>query len=307
MVKGTEKVEEFIAVSEAARLDRFLSEREKDLTRSRIHSLIREGMVRLNDGLARPSQRVHAGDRIVLRLPPDRKPDIVPQDMPLDLVYQDSEFVVIDKPAGLSVHPGPGHPDGTLVNALLARCPDIQGIGGVTRPGIVHRLDKDTSGLLVVAKTERSHHDLSEQIRSRQVLKGYLALAVGSPPDEEGVVDAPIARDPRHRKRMAVVLGGRDSRTRYRVLERYKGHSLLELVLETGRTHQIRVHMAYLGCAIYGDEVYGRRSGELGRHFLHASVLGFRHPVTGEPMTFRAELPPELKRALSTLGTDTQA
>ena len=306
MKNGRERVEKFVAAADAARLDRFLSERKKNLTRSRIHSLIREGMVSLNDGLARPSQRVHAGDRILLRVPPDREPDIVPQDMPLDVVYQDAEFVVIDKPAGLSVHPGPGHPDGTLVNALLARCPDIQGIGGVTRPGIVHRLDKDTSGLLVVAKTERAHQDLSEQIRSRQVFKGYLALSVGSPPHEEGLVDAPIARDPRHRKRMAVVLGGRESRTRYRLLGKYGAHSLLELVLETGRTHQIRVHLAYLGCPLYGDEVYGRRSAELGRHFLHASVLGFHHPSTGEPMTFRSELPSELRRVLSTPGTDTE-
>ena len=306
MKNGTERVEKFVAASDAGRLDRFLSEREKDLTRSRIHSLIREGMVSLNDGLARPSQRVHAGDRILLRVPSDREADIVPQDLPLEVVYQDSEFVVIDKPAGLSVHPGPGHPDGTLVNALLARCPDIQGIGGVTRPGIVHRLDKDTSGLLVVAKTERAHHDLSEQIRLRQVFKGYHALAVGIPPQSEGLIDAPIARDPRHRKRMAVVLGGRESRTRYRVLEPFDGHSLLELSLETGRTHQIRVHLAYLGCPLFGDEVYGRRSSELGRHFLHASVLGFRHPVTAESMTFCSELPPELRQVLSTPGVVTE-
>ena len=295
------RVREYVARSDNARLDQFLSEREKELTRSRIHSLISEGWVNVNGGQGRPAQRVKAGDRVVMTIPPVREYDVSPQSIPLNVVYQDSEIVVVDKPAGLSVHPGPGHPDGTLVNALLARCPDIQGIGGVHRPGIVHRLDKDTSGLMVVAKTERAHHSLSEQIKERAVHKGYLALTVGIPPQDEGTIEVPIARDPRHRQRMAVVLGGRESRTGYRVVEELGNHALLELLLETGRTHQIRVHLAYLGYPLLGDEVYGRRSPDLARHFLHANALGFRHPRSGEAVFYRSELPGELHAILESL------
>ena len=295
------RVKEFIASGNSDRLDRFLSQREKGQTRSRIHSLINDGWVNLNGKTARPAQRVRAGDRVVLRIPPVSDYDVSPQSIPVNLVYQDSEIVVVDKPAGLSVHPGPGHPDGTLVNALLARCPDIQGIGGVHRPGIVHRLDKDTSGLMVVAKTERAHHGISDQIKERRVHKGYLALTVGAPPQGEGVIDLPIARDPRRRQRMAVVLNGRESRTHYRVMEELGGHALLHLVLETGRTHQIRVHLAHLGYPLYGDPVYGRRSPHLPRHFLHANALGFIHPRSGQKVTFESDLPGELEEVLDLL------
>ena len=297
----TPATQRFTAAAEAARLDRFLAERETGLTRSRLQALIAEGMVSLNGQPARPSQRVRPGDQVVLTVPPARDPELVPQPMPLQVAYQDEEVIVVDKPAGLSVHPGPGHPDGTLVNALLARCPDIQGIGGVARPGIVHRLDKDTSGLMVVAKTELAHHVLSAQIKDRQVRKGYLALAVGAVQPAAGEIDAPIGRDPRHRKRMAVVVGGREAHTRYRVVEEFPGYSLLELDLETGRTHQIRVHLAYLGCPLFGDGVYGRPSPALGRHFLHASRLAFRHPVSGQWLDLRSSLPPELQGALEEL------
>lgn len=296
-----ERLREFTAPRDASRLDRFLPEIAKDLSRNRVHSLIAEGHVTINGSLARPSQRVRAGDRVSLHVPPVRDVDLAPQDIPLDIVYQDQHLVVLDKPAGLSVHPGPGHPDGTLVNALLALCPDIKGIGGEHRPGIVHRLDKDTSGLMVVAKTEAAHRGLSQQIKNRQVRKGYLALTEGAPPLEEGVIDAPIARDPRHRKRMAVVAGGRESVTRYRVVETIAGHALVELILETGRTHQIRVHLAYLGYPIIGDGIYGRGHPELSRHFLHASNLAFSHPVKGLQMDFRSELPPELQLVIDGL------
>lgn len=295
------RISELVAAGDSPRLDRFLAERERELTRSRIHSLISDGWVTLNGQVARPAQRVKAGDRVVLTVPPVRESDLIPQEIPLEVIYQDSDIVVIDKPAGLSVHPGPGHPDGTLVNALLARCPDIQGVGGVQRPGLVHRLDKDTSGLIVVAKTEKAHQDISGQIKERQVHKGYLALTVGVPPQDSGTVDAPIGRDPRHRQRMAVVLGGRESRTHYRVVQELDGHALLALVLETGRTHQIRVHLAYLGYPILGDEVYGRRSSILPRQFLHADSLEFRHPQTGEHMSFRSDLPRDLKEAMESL------
>ena len=295
------RVSEYIANRDSPRLDRFLSDWVEGLTRSRIHSLINEGWVEVNGALGKPSQRIRTGDRVVMTIPPIREYDVSPQSIPINVVYQDSEIVVVDKPAGLSVHPGPGHPDGTLVNALLARCPDIQGIGGVHRPGIVHRLDKDTSGLMVVAKTERAHRGLSAQIKERKVHKGYLALTVGVPSQEEGIIDAPIARDPRHRQRMAVVLGGRGSRTRYRVVEELGDYALLELALETGRTHQIRVHLAYLGYPILGDQVYGRRRPDLDRHFLHANALAFQHPRSGEELSCKSELPGELQAVLESL------
>jgi len=295
------RVREFIANRDSLRLDRFLSDRDKGLTRSRIHSLIIDGWVDVNGTLGKPSQKIRTGDRVVMTIPPVREYNVSPQSIPVHLVYQDSEVVVVDKPAGLSVHPGPGHPDGTLVNALLARCPDIQGIGGVHRPGIVHRLDKDTSGLMVVAKTERAHRGLSAQIKERTVHKGYLALTVGVPPRDEGTINAPIARDPRHRQRMAVVLDGRESLTRYRVVEELGDHALLELVLETGRTHQIRVHLAYLGYPLLGDQVYGRRHPDLERHFLHANALAFRHPRSGEEISCSSSLPEELRAVLESL------
>ena len=301
MTAAREKIREFTAGQASERLDRFLADRNTGLSRSRLHSLIAEGMVTLNGAAGRPSQRVRAGDRVRLIVPAPRVADVSPQPIPLTVVYQDAELIVVDKPAGLSVHPGPGHPDGTLVNALLALCPDIQGVGGVIRPGIVHRLDKDTSGLMVVAKTEAVHRNLSEQIKARKVDKGYLALAIGVPDPPQGRIDAPISRDPRHRKRMGVVLGGRDSRTAYSVLERIAGYSLLELDLETGRTHQIRVHLAYLGHPLLGDGVYGKRSPLLERHFLHAHRLGFQHPLSGETLELKSELPPDLAQVVEEL------
>ncbi|MCH8831947.1 MAG: RluA family pseudouridine synthase [Chloroflexi bacterium] len=283
------------------RLDQFLALQDTQLTRAQLHRLIVQGQVLLNGRSAKPAQKVRSGDLVSLTIPPPRVTDVVPQWMPLTLVYQDSDIVVIDKPAGLSVHPGPGHPDQTLVNGLLARCPDIQGVGGAIRPGIVHRLDKDTSGLMMVAKNHHAHQELSNQIKDRRVTKGYMALTTGVVSPDAGIIDQPIARDPRHRKRMAVVAGGRESRTRYRVVENPSGYSLLELVLETGRTHQIRVHLAHLGHPLLGDGVYGKASPILDRHFLHAYLLGFQHPRTGEALEFRAELPPDLAGVLDDL------
>jgi 23S rRNA pseudouridine1911/1915/1917 synthase len=303
---------QFTAAQGGLRLDQFLAAQGLELTRSQVQRLIEEGQVQLNGQPARSSQRIKPGDRITLTVPPPRTLDLVAQAMPLTVVYQDAELLVVDKPAGLAVHPGPGHPDRTLVNALLALCPDLPGVGGAVRPGIVHRLDKDTSGLMVVAKTHRAHLALSAQIKDRQVVKGYLALAVGVPEPPQGVVDAPIARDPRRRQRMAVVLGGREARTRYRVVERLGGHSpagerhsLLEVYLESGRTHQIRVHLAYLGHPLLGDAVYGKSpSAEgLARQFLHAFHLAFTHPVTGQALDFRAPLPADLQGVLEQLGS----
>ena len=287
-----------------ARLDAWLAGQtslaETGLSRSRLQALAAEGLITVNGSPARPAQRVRPQDVIVVSVPPPTAlGDLLPQDIPLSVVSR-------GYPPGrggqarweMPVHPGPGHPGGTLVNALLARCPDIRGIGGELRPGIVHRLDRDTSGLLVVAKTQLAHQRLTEQLKDRAMLKEYVAVAVGLVTPESGVIDAPIARDPRHRQRMAVDAGGRPARTAYTTVEELPGHTLLQLRLETGRTHQIRVHLAYQGYPILGDAVYGKASPLLGRQFLHAARLGFRHPATGEWSEHRAALPDDLARVL---------
>ena len=300
MTTGTALHEFRVAVDES-RLDQYLAGQDTGLTRSQLQKLISEGQVLVNGSVAKPSNKVRAGDQIKLTVPPPRPTQLVAQDIPVTVVYQDENLVVIDKPAGLAVHPGPGHPDQTLVNALLAMCPDIQGIGGEIRPGIVHRLDKDTSGLMMVAKTHQAHIELSAQIKARQVTKGYLALVEGAPAPLQGKVDAPVGRHPRRRTRMAVVVGGKEARTSYKVREQFQGHSLLELYLETGRTHQIRVHMAHIGHPLVGDTVYGKASPLVERHFLHAFHLGFKHPVTGEPLEFQTGLPADLTPAVDAL------
>ena len=294
-----------VAVGES-RLDQYLAGLDTGLTRSRLQRLIADGQVLVNGGPAKPSQRVRAGDRVTLSVPPPRPSGLVAQDIPVTVVYQDQDLVVIDKPAGLAVHPGPGHPDRTLVNALLAMCPDIQGIGGEIRPGIVHRLDKDTSGLMMVAKTHQAHNNLSDQIKARQVTKGYLALVEGVPAPSQGKVDAPVGRHPRRRTRMAVVVGGKEARTSYKLREKFQdhglpGYSLIELYLETGRTHQIRVHLAHIGHPLVGDTTYGHASTLVGRHFLHAFHLAFKHPVNGEPLEFKTGLPSDLTPAIDAL------
>ena len=297
---------EFVAAKGGPRLDAWLAGQPKlasdGLSRSRLQALATDGNVTVNGEAARPSQRIRHGDVIIVSVPPARSPaDLTPQDIPLSIIYEDSHLVVVDKPSGLPVHPGPGHPDGTLVNALLAHCPDIRGIGGELRPGIVHRLDRDTSGLLVIAKSQTVHQNLTEQMQRREMLKEYLAVAVGLVTPESGTVDAPIGRDPRHRQRMAVSVGGRDARTYYETLAELPGHTLLKLRLETGRTHQIRVHLAYLGYPILGDEVYGKAGGLLRRQFLHAARLGFCHPVSGDWSEHQSELPEELQDVLQQL------
>jgi len=292
---------EFRVAEDEPRLDQYLAGQNTGLNRSQLRRLIVEGQVLVNGGPAKPSSKVRTGDLVSLSVPPPRESSLVAQDIPVTVVYQDENLVVIDKPAGLAVHPGPGHPDQTLVNALLAMCPDIQGIGGEIRPGIVHRLDKDTSGLMMVAKTHQAHIDLSAQIKARHVTKGYLALVEGAPNPPEGKVDAPVGRHPRRRTRMAVVVGGKEARTGYKVREQFKGHSLLELYLETGRTHQIRVHMAHIGHPLVGDTTYGKASPLVERHFLHAFHLGFKHPVTGESLEFQTGLPADLAPAVDAL------
>ena len=292
---------EFKSGEDGGRLDQYLARADLGLTRSRLRQLIDDESVLVNGAAVKPAHRLRPGDTVSVSIPAPRPSGVVPQDMPIAVVYQDAQLVVIDKPAGLSVHPGPGHPDRTLVNGLLALCPDIQGIGGEIRPGIVHRLDKDTSGLMIAAKTQSAHNRLSQQIKDREVCKGYLALVEGTPSPESGLIDVPIGRDPRRRTRMAVVPEGRESRTGYTVIEHAVAHSLLELQLHTGRTHQARVHLAWLGHPILGDAVYGSRSPLLARHFLHAHSLSFAHPSSDEPLQFLSPLPADLQDTLESV------
>ena len=283
------------------RLDTFLAARCDDLSRSRLQALISSGHVTVDGREVRPSRVLKAGDLVSLVVPEPEPSHIVPVEIPLDVVYEDRHLLVVDKPAGMAVHPAPGHRDDTLANAVLAYCPDLEGVGGELRPGIVHRLDKDTSGLLVVAKNDVAHAGLSEQFKDRSVTKGYIALVHGHPRQPKAIVDAPIGRHPKHRKRMGVVDSGRASRTAYSVETKYAGFALLDVRPETGRTHQIRVHMASIGHPLAGDSVYGRSHPRLDRHFLHAGLLGFTHPATGERIELRSELHADLRVFLETL------
>jgi 23S rRNA pseudouridine1911/1915/1917 synthase len=291
-----------IADRAGERLDTFVARRLSELSRSRAGKLIDQGLITVGGRQGKPSEKVAAGATIEVVIPAPEPTGLVAEAIPLTIVYQDNDIIVVDKPAGLTVHPAPGHPSGTLVNALLAACPDLRGISGTLRPGIVHRLDKDTSGLLVVAKNDRAMRALQRQMKEREVHKTYLALVEGVPSPREGMIEAPIGRNPKNRKKMAVVAGGRESTTRYRVREVVGGeHALLEVELVTGRTHQIRVHMAALGHPVVGDAVYGRRSDVIGRQFLHAWKLGFGMPLGGRQVEFESPLPADLREALEAL------
>jgi 23S rRNA pseudouridine1911/1915/1917 synthase len=260
----------------------------------------------LNDAPARAAQKVREGDVLRAEPPEPVQSHLVPQDLPLSILYEDADVVVVDKPAGMVVHPAPGHPDGTLVNALLHHCGDLAGVGGVLRPGVVHRLDRGTSGVMLAAKHDAAHRTLAEQYRDHSIERVYRALVRGTPAADTGVVDRPIGRHRRDRKRMSVATAsGREARTRWSVQRRFpaSGISWLEIRPETGRTHQIRVHLASVGLPLVGDPVYGRhhRSPLLERPGLHAAVLGFQHPTSGEPMRFDAGLPRDLTAALDAL------
>jgi len=300
------------------RLDVFVARRCSGLSRSLVQRLIREGHVTVGDppSAGRAGQRLEQGDRVLVRMPSEEPEALRPEPIPLTILYEDADLLVVDKPAGLTVHPAAGLPAGqagvrrgTLAAALLAYRPELAGVGGPERPGIVHRLDRDTSGLLVVAKSEAARAALTRQWKERQVEKGYLALVCGRLEPPQGVIDAPIGRDQRHRQRMAVVEGGREARTAYRV-RRYlpagptgqEAYSLVEVTPSTGRTHQIRVHFAALGHPLVGDRVYGRPSSILRRQFLHADRLAFRHPVDGQPLEFESPLPEDLRQALERLA-----
>ncbi len=285
------------------RLDKYISQSHEEFSRSYIQKLIEEGYVTVNGQGTKPSLRLKSGDVIVINLPPPSpSPTLAPESIPLSLVYENRDILVIDKPAGITVYPAPGHPCHTLINAILAHCPEISAIDDSLRPGIVHRLDKDTSGLMVVAKNKAAQLDLSAQLKKRQMMKRYLILVRGHPTPEEGTIEAPIGRHPKNRQRMAVVPGGREARTLYRVVRYLDGYTLVEVTLATGRTHQIRVHFSAIGYPVAGDTVYGVRLPYLGRQFVHACFLGLRLPKTGEYMEFRSELPADLKQVLERLS-----
>jgi 23S rRNA pseudouridine1911/1915/1917 synthase len=299
---------ELFADRDGERLDAFLARRcGHELSRSSAHRLIAGGLVTVNGAPSKPSHRLARGDDVVVLLPPPEVMALEAEAIPLRIVYQDEDVIVVDKPPGLTVHPAAGHPRGTLVNALLTVCPELANIKGTLRPGIVHRLDKDTSGLLVVAKNEAAQASLAGQLKEREVYKVYLALVRGRVEPPQGVIDAPIARHPRRRQRMAVVEGGRAAQTRYRVREFLHdddgaAYSLVEVEPLTGRTHQIRVHFASIGHPVVGDRLYGKASPLVGRQFLHAWRLGFRLPASGRYQEFESPLPGDLAGALRALG-----
>jgi 23S rRNA pseudouridine1911/1915/1917 synthase len=291
------------------RLDTFVARRCPDLSRSAVQRLVREGRVTIGGRPARAGHRLERGDRVLVEAPVPEDDALAPEPAPLNIIYEDDDLLVVDKPAGMVVHPAVGAPRGTLAAALLAYRPELAGVGGAERPGIVHRLDRDTSGLLVVAKNEAARVALARQWKDRQVEKGYVALVHGWLEPPEGIIDAPIGRDARHRQRMAVVEGGRAARTEYRVRRPLVAgpdgtgrYSLVEVRPLTGRTHQIRVHLAAVGHPVVGDRVYGRPSPLVARHFLHAHRLGFRHPVDGRPLEFESHLPKDLLQALAGLA-----
>ncbi len=295
------QVREFTAEESGPRLDRFLADLCEDLSRSRIKRLIADGGARVDGRPSDAGYRLKPGQRVELSVPEPVPTHMLAQDLPLDIVFEDEWLIVVDKPAGMPVHPGPGHPHSTLVNAVLGLRPQVSEVGGVLRPGLVHRLDKDSSGLLVLAKTDAAHAALSRQIKARQFAKEYLALVHGALSPAAAVIDAPIGRDPANRKRMAVVDAGRSALTTYSTLSSYSKHTLARVTPETGRTHQIRVHFASIGHPLVGDGLYGRADPELPRHFLHASRIGFGHPISDKPLDLSSALPDELQAYLDAL------
>lgn len=290
----------FIAQISGLRLDKVASEQSR-LSRARIQNLIKEGHVTVNGERAKPGYKLQEGDRVDIVVPPPTPADLAPEPIPLAIVYQDDDLIVVDKPPGLTVHPAPGHPSHTLVNAILAHCPDLPGIGVSSRPGIIHRLDKDTSGLIIVAKNDAAQTSLAAQMKARTIIKRYLVLVKGKLTPERGAIEGPVGRDPRNRQRMAVVSTGRPSRTSYRVLQQWDKFTLVEATLETGRTHQIRVHFAAIGFPVMGDATYGFKNPDLKRQFVHACYVKFRHPRTGEWLELDSPLPDDLKKALEKL------
>ncbi len=303
----SDRIEKFQYEGEKAeRLDKVLVSHFPEFSRARLQGLIEDGFVLVENARAKKSgQMIEAGMEVEVHIPPPVPSGLIPEEIPLDVVFENDDLLVVNKPAGMVVHPAAGHASGTLVNAVLGYDPDIEGIGGEERPGLVHRLDKETSGLIVLAKNDQAHNWLQDQFRVRKVEKTYLALVDGKPPTPTGRVEAAIGRDPSHRKRMAIVPSGkgREAISEYKTAESFKGYTLLEFHPLTGRTHQIRLHCAFLKCPIVGDEIYGRKNPglKLGRHFLHAYRLKIILPGEKQPRVFEAELPEELKNVLELL------
>ncbi len=288
------------------RLDKFLAQELEDLSRSYIQKLISDGRITV-DGFPvyKKAEMVFPGMEIEVEIPPPEEPDLQPENIPLDVIFENDDCIAVNKPAGMVVHPALGHPTGTLVQAVLGYAPEIDGVGGVKRPGLVHRLDQDTSGVILLAKNDHAHHYLQEQFRDREVEKNYLALVDGRPPTPTGRVEVAVGRDPRYRQRMAAVQdsAGKLAVSEFFTEEEFPRHTLLRVTILTGRTHQIRVHLAFLNCPVVGDTVYGRNKPtlDLNRQFLHAQRLSITLPGEQEKRTFEAPLPPELEAVLTEL------
>ena len=286
------------AMDAGTRLDVWLAQSLDGVTRSAVSRLLEQGAVTVNGETAPKNLRLRGAERVEVTLPDPQPLDAAPQNIPLDVVYEDSDVIVVNKPVGMVVHPAPGHPDGTLVNALLYHCGgSLSGINGALRPGIVHRIDRDTTGLIIAAKNDTAHQKLAEQLQSHTLSRIYRCLIVGNPRDDAGTIDAPIGRSTRNRKKMAVMPGGRPAVTHWKMMERLRACADVECRLETGRTHQIRVHMAYIGHPVLGDPVYGTPAPDLTGQCLHAVGLRFLHPRTGEPITLSCPLTDEFLRA----------
>ncbi len=301
--------QEFVVAPEDAgvRIDRYLSDQCQDISRSYLQKLLKEESVLVEEKTVKSNYKVNTGDRISLTLPEIREPEIVPEDIPLDIIYEDKDIILINKPKGMVVHPAAGHYSGTLVNGLMSHCrSELSGINGVMRPGIVHRIDMDTTGVLIVCKNDMAHNSISQQLKEHSITRRYAAIVHGVLKDDEGTINAPIGRHPIDRKKMSInEKNGRDAITHYRVLERFRQYTYIECQLETGRTHQIRVHMASTGHPLLGDSVYGpaKCPFRLNGQTLHAGVLGIIHPRTGEYMEFSAPLPDYFEELLRKLRT----
>jgi len=291
-----------VADRQGARLDKYVVEKHPELSRTQAQKLIADGYILVNGRVAKAGVKLNFGDRISIIIPPTPPSPLAAEAIPLKIIYEDNDLLVIDKPAGLTVHPAPGHYSHTLVNAVLSHFPHLADIGDSLRPGIVHRLDKETSGVMLVAKSRAAQLNLANQFKTHSVVKAYLVLVKGHLTPEHGVIEAPIGRDPSNRKRMTVVAKGREARTQYSVVKYIGNYTLLEVSPETGRTHQIRVHLLAIGYPVVGDPVYGVRSAYLSRQFLHASRLGFSLPSTGEYVEFTSDLPPDLAQALEKIA-----
>lgn len=288
------------------RIDVYLASKFSDVSRSYIQELIKKGSALVNGKIVKSNYKLKTGDNVAFEFPDNEKLKVDAENIPLDIVYEDRDIIVVNKPQGMVVHPAPGNYNGTLVNALLYHCHDLSGINGVLRPGIVHRIDKDTSGVIVVAKNDAAHKKLAYQLKEHSMNRVYKALVEGIIKDDEGTVDEPLGRHPVERIKIAVVKNGRRAVTHYKVIERYKNNTLIECKLETGRTHQIRVHMAYIGHPLVGDPVYGykKQKFNLKGQMLHAQKLGFIHPRTGKYVEFNSELPAYFEKIIGILKNE---